>query len=137
MLEEDRNKVTMALRKLEFPWMTKERLNLELASQVYNGDFSMLPSRKLMPLLEALARPREDDMEVEEASDLEVVLAEKTTGESIAAKIELLKEVWLTVNPGTLISTGEVLGGKDCHSPKNDEYPKTQENTLTGRPIKL
>lgn len=60
MIEEDRKGVLMAIRKLEFPYMEKEKVSMELLSRVVEGDFSEVPTRRLIPILDALDRPHED-----------------------------------------------------------------------------
>lgn len=58
MISQDRRMVTQALKKLEFPFLEKEKVSMPLLCEVSSGDYSSLPTRKLIPILEALTRPR-------------------------------------------------------------------------------
>lgn len=63
------------LKKIEFAFLEKQKASLDLASQISNGDFSALPSRKVIQIVKALEEAAEPEpFETEMPSTLNVLM---------------------------------------------------------------
>lgn len=74
MLMEDQRKIVQALRKFEFPNMDREKVSMELLVGLSNGDFSALPTRKLIPILDVFNRPKGSKSTLLKISPAELLL---------------------------------------------------------------
>lgn len=53
-LHNDRRQVQQQLKQLEFPQLNNGKFRMELISRLAGGDFSLLPTRRIIPLVEKL-----------------------------------------------------------------------------------
>jgi hypothetical protein len=53
-LESDRKRVRQQLKQLEFPQLTLGKASMDFVGRLACGDFSLLPSRRIIQLVEAL-----------------------------------------------------------------------------------
>lgn len=76
LLREDENNVVQALRRLEYVHLEDKHLNMKLLTELTTGNYDSLPTRKIVPLLEELARPRQLKEVREEQSHIEKIVEE-------------------------------------------------------------